>query len=89
MNAAESLRIELDENCPVCKQEFIDAIVGQIRRNGYASFMLLWRIEKFHMNNGIEVPTKYEALVMGWLREEGFRVKRSRFPGPETYEVTI
>lgn len=88
MRAAERVKRDLENQCPITKDQLISEVEKRLRNNGYTQFCVYDSISKFHFENGMEFPTKYADLAMKWIREEGFYLKRLPFPG-EQYEIII
>lgn len=76
MTAAEKLRMELAQNVPFSKEEFIqyiyDVIKGSMR--GCAKFVCDSHIGETTLKHGASCKRCHEDILTEWARSEGFNV---------------
>lgn len=74
MTAAEQLRQEFKDKCPVTKEQFISAIVTGIKEYGRATFICDSHITETKVGSGVKtIRLNDEHALVEYARSEGFR----------------
>lgn len=71
MTAADKLRQQLKENCPLSKDDFINAVVDGIKRYGRSTFICDGHITETKASGTIRMED--ESTLVEYARSEGFR----------------
>lgn len=75
MTAAEKLRMEIAQEAPFSKDEFISKISRLIKAYGYASFICDKHIRETNISsNGNTIRMAHEQVAIDFARSEGFSV---------------
>ena len=75
MTAAEKLRMEIAQEAPFSKDEFISKISRLIKAYGYASFICDKHIrETERSSNGNTIRMAHDQVAIDFARSEGFSV---------------
>lgn len=73
MTAAEKLRMEIAQEAPFSKDEFISKISRLIKAYGYASFICDKHIRETDVSpNGNTIRMAHEQVAIDFARSEGF-----------------
>lgn len=79
MTAAEKLHIEMMQEAPFSKEEFISKISRLIKAYGYASFICDKHIKKTNISpNGNTIRMAHEQVAIDFATSEGFSVSYKR-----------
>lgn len=74
MTAAEKLRMELTQDVPFSKEEFIQYICKVIKSCGCARFVCDSHIGETTLKHGPSCKRCHEDTLTKWARSEGFNV---------------
>ena len=71
MTAADKLRQQLKDNCPLSKDDFIDAVINGIKNYGRAAFVCDSHIKETKASGTIRMED--ESTLVEYARSEGFK----------------
>lgn len=74
MTAAEKLRMDMIQEAPFSKDEFINKVSRLIKAYGYASFICDRHIRETNISNSNTIRMAHEQIVIDFARSEGFSV---------------
>lgn len=79
MTAAEKLRMDMMQEAPFSKEEFISKISRLIKAYGYASFICDKHIKETNISpNGNTIRMAHEQIAIDFASSEGFSVSYKR-----------
>lgn len=88
MTAAEKLRMEIAQEAPFSKDEFISKISRLIKAYGYASFICDKHIRETNISsNGNTIRMSHEQVAIDFARSEGFTVVMTQEHFPESVQI--